>query len=82
MNLSLVALSLWVVAAALFTLLPRRLIWRAAAVLIVTGIPLVGWVTYANGPLAGLLALAVGASVLRWPILRAGQWVLRKTRGH
>ncbi len=37
--------------------------------LIATGIPLLGWVTYQNGPLWGLLAMAAGASILRWPLL-------------
>jgi hypothetical protein len=42
-------------------------------VLIATGIPILGLVTLSMGPVWGLIALAGGASILRWPILRAGQ---------
>jgi hypothetical protein len=42
-------------------------------VLIATGIPLLGYVTWQTGPVWGLICLAAGASVLRWPLLRAAQ---------
>ena len=41
----------------------------AAFALIAIGIPLVGWVTYQNGPIWGLVILGAGASVLRWPLI-------------
>jgi hypothetical protein len=46
-------------------------------VLIATGIPLLGYVTWQTGPVWGLICLAAGASVLRWPLLRAAQKVRR-----
>jgi hypothetical protein len=52
--------------------------WRSAYVLIAIGIPLLGWVTYENGPLIGLLLLAAGASVLRWPVIYLWRWVRRQ----
>jgi hypothetical protein len=36
--------------------------------LIATGLPLVGFVAYETGPWIGLLTLAAGMSVLRWPV--------------
>jgi NhaP-type Na+/H+ or K+/H+ antiporter len=38
---------------------------------------MVGWITWANGPLIGLLVLAAGASVLRWPVIYLGRWLRR-----
>lgn len=52
--------------------------WRAAHWLIAAGIPILGWVTYRNGPWAGLVALAAGAAILRWPRFRL--WRRRRRR--
>lgn len=76
MSLSLIAACVWAIIATVVALVPSRSHWPAAYVLIVIGIPLVGWVTYQNGPVLGLLVLAGGASMLRWPIL----YGLRKLR--
>ncbi len=43
---------------------------RAALALIAPGIPLLGWITQAAGPLWGLAFLIVGAGALRWPLAR------------
>lgn len=73
--LSLTAACLWVVLAALIMLMPRRFHWGGAYVLAATGVPLLGWVTWTNGPFWGLLCLLAGASVLRWPLVRLAQRV-------
>ena len=79
MTQSFAALCLWVVAASAIGLLPSRdHHWRAAYLLIAIGIPILGWVTYQNGPFWGLLALAGGASILRWPVIYLWRWVRRR----
>ena len=77
MPLSLILACLWAVSGCLAAMMPQRVHWPAAWALIVTGIPLLGFVTLQSGPLAGLLCLAAGASILRWPLLRAGERVRR-----
>jgi len=68
MSVALVAACLWILAASLISLLPSRdRHWRAAYGLVAIGIPILGWVTYSNGPLWGSLALVAGVSILRWP---------------
>ncbi len=77
MNASLLAACLWALGATLIAMGPTRWHWRAAWVLIGTGVPLLGWVTLQNGPWVGLLVLAGGMSVLRWPLI----FLLRRLRG-
>lgn len=73
----LILACLWLIAANLIAMLPSRdRHWRAALVLIVCGIPLAGWVTAEAGPYWGMLVLAGGASVLRWPLI----WLWRAAR--
>lgn len=75
MPLSLILACLWAVAANLVAMMPSRdHHWRSAYLLIGLGIPLVGYVTYETGPLLGLLVLAAGISVLRWPVIHLGRW--------
>ena len=82
MSLSLIAALLWLVAANVIGLLPTRdHHWRAAYALIAVGIPILGWVTYQNGPIWGLLMAAGGASVLRWPVFFLVAWVKRMVKG-
>jgi hypothetical protein len=81
-TLSLALASLWVVVAAVIALLPsRRNHWPQAYALIAVGIPLLGYVTYENGPLVGLLALFAGASILRWPLRHLVAWLRTKAPG-
>ncbi|MFN4193494.1 MAG: DUF2484 family protein [Tabrizicola sp.] len=69
----------WLVVANLVAMLPSRdHHWRAAYVLIALGVPLLGWMTWVAGPLAGLLLLAAGASVLRWPVIFLWRWLRRQ----
>lgn len=82
MSLSLIAALLWLVAANVIGLLPTKdHHWRAAYGLIAIGIPILGWVTYENGPIWGMAMAAGGASVLRWPVYFLARWVKRKVKG-
>lgn len=79
---SLLAVFLWIVVANAAAMLPsRKNHWPAAYVLIAIGIPLLGWVTYENGPWVGLFAMAAGISILRWPVRYLGRWLHRRTLG-
>ena len=82
MSLSLALALLWLVLANVLAMIPSRdNHWARAYVLIGLGVPLVGWVTWDNGPIVGLLVLAAGASVLRWPLIYLGRWVRRRVGG-
>ena len=70
MPLSIVLACLWCVAAGVALVAPGRMRWPMVWTLIATGIPLLGFVTFANGPVAGLLALFAGVSLLRWASAR------------
>ncbi len=81
MSTPLICALIWLVCANLIAMFPSRdHHWRAAYVLIALGIPLVGWVTYVNGPFLGLLILAGGASVLRWPLIYLWRWIKARTQ--
>lgn len=68
-SLSLAVAFCWFIAANVAALTPSRdNHWSRAYVLIATGIPLLGWVTWENGPIIGLLVLFGAMSVLRWPV--------------
>ena len=61
----------------------RKLIQGSLAttgVLIALGIPLVGYVTYQNGPWVGLFVLFAGMSILRWPLRYLLRWVRQTAR--
>lgn len=82
MNLSIVLAALWGLAANLLAMLPSRdNHWRRAYVLIAIGIPLLGYVTYENGPWWGLGVLVAGMSVLRWPVIYLGRWLRDRAGG-
>ncbi|MFY0690866.1 MAG: DUF2484 family protein [Paracoccaceae bacterium] len=79
MSLSLIFALIWMIAANVLAMIPSRdNHWRRAYILIAIGIPLVGWVTYENGPWIGLICLGAGASVLRWPVRYFGRWIKGK----
>ena len=76
MSVSLILAGLWALAANLLAMLPSRdNYWRAAYALITVGIPILGYVTFQNGPWVGLLVLAAGMSMLRWPVVYLGRWL-------
>ncbi len=73
---------LWFIAANVAALLPSRdHHWTRAYVLIATGVPVLGWLTATAGPVAGVVALAAGASVLRWPVIYLVRWLRGLTGG-
>lgn len=76
MTPSLIAAALWALAANLIAMVPsKRGHWPAAWALIAAGIPIVGWVTLQNGPVVGLVVLAAGVSILRWPVRYLLAWL-------
>ncbi len=78
MSLPLMLALLWLIVANVAAMIPSRdHHWRRAYVLIALGIPLLGWLTAVQGPVVGLLFLAAGASVLRWPVIYLGRWLRR-----
>lgn len=80
MTAALTAALVWLVVANVTGFFPSRdKHWRAAYVLIIVGIPILGWVTWMNGPIVGLIILCMGASVLRWPLIYLWRWVKSKT---
>ena len=79
MTLSLILACFWALGANLAAMIPSRdNHWRRAYVLIACGIPLLGFVTYENGPVVCLIALAAGMSMLRWPVIYLGRWMRRR----
>ncbi len=69
----------WALAANLIAMLPsRRNHWPAAYGLIALGVPILGLVTYQHGPWLGLLVMAAGVSILRWPALYLMRWLRRQ----
>ena len=82
MTLSLILACCWAIVANLIAMGPSKdSHWRSAFALIIVGIPLVGYVTYQNGPLIGLLVLIAGMSVLRWPVVYLTRWAFGRLRG-
>ena len=76
MSLPIILGLLWLIAANVIAMFPSRdHHWRNAYTLIAIGIPILGWITYENGLFLGLLFLAGGASVLRWPVWYLWKWV-------
>lgn len=79
MTLSLVLACIWALVANVLAMLPSRDDhWRRAYGLIAVGIPILGFVTWQNGPWVGLLVLAAGMSVLRWPVVYLTRWLRRR----
>lgn len=77
--ISLLSAFLWLILANVLAMFPSRdHHWRAAYGLIALGIPILGWVTFENGPVWGLLVLAGGASILRWPLIYLWRWLRRQ----
>jgi hypothetical protein len=82
MTAALTAACLWAIAANIAAMIPsRRNHWPQAMVLVATGIPILGWVTWTSGPFWGLIVMAAGASLLRWPLIRLWQAVRHRRTG-
>jgi hypothetical protein len=79
MTPSLIAALLWLVVANLLAMVPSRDgQWRRAYGLIAAAVPILGLVTWQNGPWIGLLMLGAGMSVLRCPVIYLCRWVRRR----
>ncbi|MET4129386.1 DUF2484 family protein [Roseovarius sp. MBR-6] len=79
MTPSLIAALLWLVLANLLAMVPSRdNHWRRAYMLIALGVPILGLVTWQNGPWVGLVMLLAGMSVLRWPAIYLARWIRRR----
>ena len=82
MSLSLILAASWAIVANVLAMTPSKdNHWRRAYFLIAVGIPLLGYVTYENGPWYGLAVLLAGMSVLRWPLIYLGRWLRGLGRG-
>ena len=82
MSLSLILACLWAITANVLAMMPSRdHHWRRAYVLIGVGIPILGYVTYQNGPWWGLAILVAGMSILRWPVIYLTRWLRKGLRG-
>ncbi len=76
MNLSLILACCWILLANVMAMIPSKdNHWTRAYILMALGVPLLGYVTYENGPWWGLACLAAGMSVLRWPVMYLGRWI-------
>lgn len=79
MTRSLLLACLWALAANVLAMLPSRdNYWTRAYWLIGVGIPLLGYVTFENGPWMGLFVLIAGMSMLRWPVIYLSRWLRRR----
>lgn len=82
MNLSIILACVWALAANILAMTPSKdFHWRNAYILIGIGIPLLGFVTWQNGPWIGMIVLVAAMSVLRWPVIYLGRWMKRQTKG-
>ncbi len=82
MSISLILACIWAITANVLAMTPSKdNHWRRAYVLICLGIPLLGYVTYENGPWIGLVVLLAGMSVLRWPVIYLTRWTRAKVTG-
>lgn len=79
MSWSLVLAALWAFIANIIAMTPSKdNHWRNAYALIAIGIPILGFVTWQHGPWVGMLVLAGGMSVLRWPVVYSWRWIKRR----
>lgn len=80
-TLSLTLACLWALIANVLAMTPSRdHHWRNAYILVAVGIPILGYVVMQHGPWIGLLVLAGGCSVLRWPVIYLCRWLRRGGR--
>jgi len=81
MSISLTLAFVWVLVASAIAFIPsKRQHWPQAYALIAVGIPILGYVTYENGPMVGVICLIAGGSILRWPVIHAVRWMRGERR--
>jgi hypothetical protein len=74
--LSLTLALIWLIVANLIAMLPTRdHHWRAAYLLMATGLPLVVWVFETHGVTWAVAFLIAAGSILRWPLYFLGRWL-------
>ena len=80
MSLSLTLAFVWAISANVIAMFPsKHHHWPAAYGLITIGVPLLAYVIYENGPLAGFVVLLAGGSILRWPVRYLFRWLKKQT---
>jgi len=81
MSISLVLACVWALVANVLAMTPSKdYHWRNAYILIGIGISLLGFVTWQNGPLVGLVVLVAAMSVLRWPVVYLSRWIKSRVK--
>lgn len=81
MSSGIILACIWAVVSNVLAMTPSKdYHWRNAYILIAVGIPIVGLVTWQHGPWVGLLVLAGGMSVLRWPVIYLMRWMRGQVR--
>lgn len=82
MTLSLFAALGWIVLANVTGMFPsKRHHWPQAYALIAIGLPILAWVFWENGPIAGALVFMAACSILRWPVRYLLRWMRRIAAG-
>jgi hypothetical protein len=67
--ISFVLACIWIISAKLIAMMPTRdYHWRGAYVLAAIGLPILVFVFWQHGLWVGLVAMAAGGFVLRWPV--------------
>lgn len=80
MTWSLTLAALWALVANVIAMTPSKdHHWRTAYMLIAVGAPILAFVTWQHGPWVGVLVLAAGMSILRWPVIYSWRWIRRRT---
>lgn len=78
MKTAVILLALWIVAATIIGLLPRRFHKPGAIPLMILLIPLVPLVWIKVNPFIAVMFLLGVASILRWPLYFFGRWCNRQ----
>ena len=82
MNISLVLTCFWALVANVLAMTPsKNYDWRNAHILIGIGIPLLGFVTFENGPSIGLVVLIAAMSMLLWPFVNLSRRIKSRVIG-
>lgn len=71
----------WMLAANVPLLVADRFRRGAGYALVLLGVPILGFVTWQAGPVWGLMLLALGAAMLRWPPMMLGRGLLHPGQG-
>jgi hypothetical protein len=82
MNISLVLTCSWALVANVLAMTPSKIYdWRNAHILIGIGIPLLGFVTFENGPSISLVVLIAAMSMLLWPFVCLSRRIKSRATG-